>query len=120
MQTKLRVKIKFEIKLSFFYVYYIYVYLYFFQKFTADDRNNLLNDLAIILLYDNYTTEVATLFSPVLLDLLSRASDVTKDDKDDPITKHERLCICLSKLIWNFPEVARFVFLKFVSLIKKV
>ncbi|XP_042896414.1 midasin [Parasteatoda tepidariorum] len=68
----------------------------------------ILNALSEILCTESYTIRIAQLFSPLLLELLTRASCFPDNDSVDGYTKHELFCIALSKLLWKFPEVERF------------
>ncbi|CAL1290109.1 unnamed protein product [Larinioides sclopetarius] len=77
------------------------------KTWSNDESQTLINKLSEILWNENYTTKVAELFSPILLELLTRASNFSNDSSDCCV-RHEWLCICLSKLIWNYPEVGRF------------
>ncbi|GBM39498.1 Midasin [Araneus ventricosus] len=77
------------------------------KTWSNDESQALINKLSDVLRNENYTAKVAELFSPILLELLSRASNFS-DDSPDCCVRHEWLCICLSKLIWNYPEVGRF------------
>ncbi|XP_055945739.1 midasin-like isoform X2 [Argiope bruennichi] len=77
------------------------------QLWSNEESQEIINKLSNVLLNENYTTKVAELFSPVLLELLSQASSFL-DGSADCYLRHEWLCICLSKLIWIYPEVGRF------------
>ncbi|GFX29237.1 midasin [Trichonephila clavipes] len=78
------------------------------KKWTEEDIQIIITKLATLLWNEVYTLKVADLFSPLLLEILARASNFSDVDSASSYAKHEWMCICLSKLIWHYPEVGRF------------
>ncbi|GFR07331.1 midasin [Trichonephila clavata] len=78
------------------------------DKWTEEDIQIIITKLATLLWNEKYTLKVADLFSPLLLEILARASNFSDVDFASSYAKHEWMCICLSKLIWHYPEVGRF------------
>ncbi|GFS38685.1 midasin [Nephila pilipes] len=78
------------------------------EVWTEEDTQAVISKLSDLLWNEVYTLKIADLFSPLLLEILTRASSCYDVDSSVCYAKHEWLCICLSKLIWHYPEVGRF------------
>ncbi|GIY84775.1 midasin [Caerostris extrusa] len=69
-----------------------------------------MDTLSNMLLNEEYTSRIAELFSPLLLEFITRKSKASfLEISANNCETHEWICICLSKLIWNYPDIRRFV-----------
>ncbi|KAF3831765.1 hypothetical protein GH733_000577 [Mirounga leonina] len=75
---------------------------------TPQDRQCILNTLAQLLLDKDCTMLVGRQLRPLLLDLLERNAEAIKAGGQVNHDLHERLCVSMSKLICNHPDVLPF------------
>nr|XP_036870003.1 midasin [Manis javanica] len=78
------------------------------QVWTPQDRQCILGALAQLLLDKDYTVLVGRQLRPVLLDLLERNAEAIKAGGQINHDLHERLCVAMSKLIGNHPDILPF------------
>ncbi|XP_030875252.1 midasin-like [Leptonychotes weddellii] len=78
------------------------------QVWTPQDRQCILNTLAQLLLDKDCTMLVGRQLRPLLLDLLERNAEAIKAGGQVNHDLHERLCVSMSKLICNHPDVLPF------------
>ncbi|KAI5256381.1 Midasin [Manis pentadactyla] len=78
------------------------------QVWTPQDRQCILGALAQLLLDKDYTVLVGRQLRPVLLDLLERNAEAIKAGGQINHDLHERLCVAMSKLIDNHPDILPF------------
>uniref|UniRef100_M3YCJ9 ATPase dynein-related AAA domain-containing protein n=1 Tax=Mustela putorius furo TaxID=9669 RepID=M3YCJ9_MUSPF len=78
------------------------------QVWTPQDRQCILNTLAQLLLDKDCTVLVGRQLRPLLLDLLERNAEAIKAGGQVNHDLHERLCVSMSKLICNHPDVLPF------------
>ncbi|XP_020142630.2 midasin isoform X1 [Microcebus murinus] len=78
------------------------------QVWTPQDRQCILNALAQLLLDKDCTVLVGHQLRPLLLDLLERNAEAIKAGGQVNHDLHERLCVSMSKLIGNHPDVLPF------------
>lgn len=82
-----------------------YIVLPFSQVWTPQDRQCILSTLAQLLLDKDCTVLVGRQLRPLLLDLLERNAEAIKAGGQINHDLHERLCVSMSKLICNHPDV---------------
>ncbi|XP_037374649.1 midasin [Talpa occidentalis] len=78
------------------------------QVWTPQDRQCILSTLAQLLLDKDCTILVGRQLRPILLDLLERNAEAIKAGGQVNHDLHERLCVSMSKLIGNHPDVLPF------------
>uniref|UniRef100_A0A8C0ZFS4 Midasin n=1 Tax=Cyanistes caeruleus TaxID=156563 RepID=A0A8C0ZFS4_CYACU len=78
------------------------------QVWTQQDRQCILNTLAQLLLDKECTLLVGRQFRPILLDLLERNAEAIKAGGQMNHDRHERLCVAMSKLVADHPDVLPF------------
>ncbi|KAI4567363.1 hypothetical protein MJG53_008943 [Ovis ammon polii x Ovis aries] len=78
------------------------------QVWTPQDRQCILNTLAQLLLDKDCTVLIGRQLRPLLLDLLERNAEAIKAGGQVNHDLHERLCVSMSKLIGNHPDVLPF------------
>ncbi|XP_008565442.1 PREDICTED: midasin [Galeopterus variegatus] len=78
------------------------------QVWTPQDRQCVLSTLAQLLLDKDCTLLVGRQLRPLLLDLLERNAEAIKAGGQINHDLHERLCVSMSKLIGNHPDVLQF------------
>uniref|UniRef100_A0A8D1BB25 Midasin n=1 Tax=Sus scrofa TaxID=9823 RepID=A0A8D1BB25_PIG len=78
------------------------------QVWTPQDRQCVLSTLAQLLLDKDCTVLVGRQLRPLLLDLLERNADAIKAGGQVNHDLHERLCVSMSKLIGNHPDILPF------------
>ncbi|XP_064216909.1 midasin isoform X1 [Aotus nancymaae] len=78
------------------------------QVWTPQDRQCVLSTLAQLLLDKDCTVLVGRQLRPLLLDLLERNAEAIKAGGQVNHDLHERLCVSMSKLIGNHPDVLPF------------
>ncbi|NXX88474.1 MDN1 protein, partial [Centropus bengalensis] len=78
------------------------------QIWTQQDRQCILDTLAQLLLDKEYTLLIARQVRPILLDLLERNAEAIKAGGQINHDRHERLCVAMSKLMANHPDVLPF------------
>uniref|UniRef100_A0A8I3X1N2 Midasin n=1 Tax=Callithrix jacchus TaxID=9483 RepID=A0A8I3X1N2_CALJA len=78
------------------------------QVWTPQDRRCVLSTLAQLLLDRDCTVLVGRQLRPLLLDLLERNAEAIKAGGQVNHDLHERLCVSMSKLIGNHPDVLPF------------
>ncbi|KAJ6665782.1 hypothetical protein lerEdw1_001254 [Lerista edwardsae] len=78
------------------------------QIWSQQDRQCILSALAHLLLDKECTLLIGRQFRPILLDLLERNAEVIKSGGQINHDLHERLCVALSKLIGDHPDVMPF------------
>ncbi|XP_071469317.1 midasin isoform X1 [Marmota flaviventris] len=78
------------------------------QVWTPQDRQSILSILAQLLLDKDYTVLIGRQLRPLLLDLLERNAEAIKTGGHVNHDLHERLCVCMSKLISSHPDVLPF------------
>ncbi|XP_007949614.1 midasin [Orycteropus afer afer] len=78
------------------------------EVWTPQDRQCILNTLAQLLLDKDCTVLIGRHLRPLLLDLLERNADAIKAGGQINHDLHERLCVSMSKLIGNHPDVLPF------------
>ncbi|KAG8524470.1 Midasin, partial [Galemys pyrenaicus] len=78
------------------------------QVWTPQDRQCILSTLAQLLLDKDCTVLVGRQLRPLLLDLLERNAEAIKAGGQFNHDLHERLCVSMSKLIGNHPDVLPF------------
>lgn len=86
-------------------VYLEIFFLSFSQVWTPQDRQCVLSTLAQLLLDKDCTVLVGRQLRPLLLDLLERNADAIKAGGQVNHDLHERLCVSMSKLIGNHPDI---------------
>lgn len=75
------------------------------QVWTPQDRQCILNTLAQLLLDKDCTVLIGRQLRPLLLDLLERNAEAIKAGGQVNHDLHERLCVSMSRLIGNHPDV---------------
>ncbi|KAG8189752.1 hypothetical protein JTE90_012927 [Oedothorax gibbosus] len=83
------------------------------ENCSKEECQAIINKLSDLLCNEKYTVKTAELFAPLLLELLTLASQFPANNFCDCYARHEWLSICMSKLIWNYPTVSRFAKLYF-------
>ncbi|XP_066867568.1 midasin isoform X2 [Kogia breviceps] len=78
------------------------------QVWTPQDRQCILSTLAQLLLDKDCTVLVGRQLRPLLLDLLERNAEAIKAGGQINHDLHERLCVSMSRLIGNHPDVLPF------------
>ncbi|XP_060024167.1 midasin [Lagenorhynchus albirostris] len=78
------------------------------QVWTPQDRQCILSTLAQLLLDKDCTVLVGRQLRPLLLDLLERNAEAIKAGGQVNHDLHERLCVSMSRLIGNHPDVLPF------------
>ncbi|GIY25819.1 midasin [Caerostris darwini] len=80
------------------------------NKWKKEESQIVMDTLSDMLLKEEYTSRIAEVFSPLLLEFITRKSKaIFLEISANNCETHEWLCICLSKLIWNNPEIRRYV-----------
>uniref|UniRef100_A0A8C3UQS1 Midasin n=1 Tax=Catharus ustulatus TaxID=91951 RepID=A0A8C3UQS1_CATUS len=75
---------------------------------TQQDRQCILNTLAQLLLDKECTVLIGRQVRPILLDLLERNAEAIKAGGQINHDRHERLCVAMSKLVADHPDVLPF------------
>uniref|UniRef100_A0A8C3N6P3 Uncharacterized protein n=2 Tax=Geospiza parvula TaxID=87175 RepID=A0A8C3N6P3_GEOPR len=75
------------------------------QVWTQQDRQGILNTLAQLLLDKECTLLIGRQLRPILLDLLERNAEAIKAGGQINHDRHERLCVAISKLLADHPDV---------------
>uniref|UniRef100_A0A672UVV0 Midasin n=1 Tax=Strigops habroptila TaxID=2489341 RepID=A0A672UVV0_STRHB len=75
---------------------------------TQQDRQCILDALAQLLLDKECTLLIGRQVRPILLDLLERNAEAIKADGQINHDRHERLCVAMSKLVADHPDVLPF------------
>ncbi|XP_067386141.1 midasin isoform X2 [Emydura macquarii macquarii] len=78
------------------------------QIWSRQDRQRILNALAHLLLDKECTLLIGRQFRPILLDLLERNAEAINAGGQINHDLHERLCVAMSKLIGDHPDVLPF------------
>nr|XP_030123445.3 midasin isoform X1 [Taeniopygia guttata] len=78
------------------------------QVWTQQDRQCILNTLAQLLLDKECTLLIGRQVRPILLDLLERNAEAIKAGGQINHDRHERLCVAMSKLLADHPDVMPF------------
>uniref|UniRef100_A0A672UTE4 Midasin n=1 Tax=Strigops habroptila TaxID=2489341 RepID=A0A672UTE4_STRHB len=78
------------------------------QIWTQQDRQCILDALAQLLLDKECTLLIGRQVRPILLDLLERNAEAIKADGQINHDRHERLCVAMSKLVADHPDVLPF------------
>ncbi|RMC13255.1 hypothetical protein DUI87_10789 [Hirundo rustica rustica] len=78
------------------------------QVWTPQDRQCILNTLAQLLLDKECTLLIGRQVRPILLDLLERNAEAIKAGGQINHDQHERLCVAMSKLVADHPDVLPF------------
>ncbi|NXE72930.1 MDN1 protein, partial [Cochlearius cochlearius] len=78
------------------------------QIWTQQDRQCILDTLAQLLLDKECTLLIGRQVRPVLLDLLERNAEAIKAGGQINHDRHERLCVAMSKLVADHPDVLPF------------
>ncbi|KAM8810105.1 midasin [Eudromia elegans] len=78
------------------------------QIWTQQDRQCILNTLAQLLLDKECTVLIGRQARPILLDLLERNAEAIKAGGHLNHDLHERLCVAMSKLVMDHPDVLTF------------
>ncbi|XP_074846986.1 midasin isoform X2 [Carettochelys insculpta] len=78
------------------------------QIWTQQDRQCILNALAQLLLDKECTLLIGRHFRPILLDLLERNAEAINAGGQINHDLHERLCVAMSKLIGDHPDLLPF------------
>uniref|UniRef100_A0A452IKR6 Midasin n=1 Tax=Gopherus agassizii TaxID=38772 RepID=A0A452IKR6_9SAUR len=78
------------------------------QIWTRQDRQCILNALAQLLVDKECTLLIGRQFRPILLDLLERNAEAINAGGQINHDLHERLCVAMSKLIGDHPDVLPF------------
>ncbi|NXU56757.1 MDN1 protein, partial [Turnix velox] len=78
------------------------------QIWTQQDRQCILDNLAQLLLDKECTLLVGRQVRPILLDLLERNAEAIKAGGQINHDRHERLCVAMSKLVADHPDVLPF------------
>ncbi|XP_062836825.1 midasin isoform X1 [Anolis carolinensis] len=78
------------------------------QIWSRQDRQCILSALAQLLLDKECTLLIGRQFRPILLDLLERNVELLKSSGQINYDLHERLCVAVSKLIDDHPDVMPF------------
>ncbi|XP_062980947.1 midasin [Elgaria multicarinata webbii] len=78
------------------------------QIWSQQDRQCILRALAQLLLDKECTLLIGRQFRPILLDLLERNAEIIKSSGQINHDIHERLCVAMSKLIGDHPDVMPF------------
>ncbi|XP_042318311.1 midasin isoform X2 [Sceloporus undulatus] len=78
------------------------------QIWSPQDRQCILSALAQLLLDKECTRLIGRQFRPILLDLLERNAEIIKSSGQINHDLHERLCVAMSKLIDDHPDVKAF------------
>lgn len=76
-----------------------------FQIWSHQDRQCILTALAQLLLDKECTLLIGRQLRPILLDLLERNAETIKSCGQINHDLHERLCVAMSKLIGDHPDV---------------
>ncbi|KAM4043140.1 midasin isoform 2-T2 [Anomaloglossus baeobatrachus] len=85
------------------------------QAWTPKDRESILTLLAQLLLDKEYTLLIGRQVRPLLLDLLERNAECIKAGGQVNHDLHERLCVAMSRLVANHPDVLPFALRYFQS-----
>uniref|UniRef100_A0A8C0IUI7 Midasin n=1 Tax=Chelonoidis abingdonii TaxID=106734 RepID=A0A8C0IUI7_CHEAB len=80
----------------------------FYLIWTRQDRQCILNALAQLLVDKECTLLIGRQFRPILLDLLERNAEAINAGGQINHDLHERLCVAMSKLIGDHPDVLPF------------
>uniref|UniRef100_A0A8C3JEN5 Uncharacterized protein n=1 Tax=Calidris pygmaea TaxID=425635 RepID=A0A8C3JEN5_9CHAR len=75
------------------------------QIWTQQDRQCILDTLAQLLLDKECTLLIGRQVRPILLDLLERNAEAIKAGGQINHDRHERLCVAMSKLVADHPDV---------------
>ncbi|XP_060128572.1 midasin isoform X2 [Zootoca vivipara] len=78
------------------------------QIWSQQDRQHILSALAQLLLDKECTLLIGRQFRPILLDLMERNAETIKSSGQINHDLHERLCVAMSKLIGDHPDVMPF------------
>ncbi|NWZ60294.1 MDN1 protein, partial [Haliaeetus albicilla] len=78
------------------------------QIWTQQDRQCILDTLAQLLLDKECTLLIGRQVRPILLDLLERNAEAIKTGGQINHDRHERLCVAMSKLVADHPDVLPF------------
>ncbi|KAM6280529.1 midasin isoform 1-T1 [Porphyrio hochstetteri] len=78
------------------------------QIWTQQDRQCILDTLAQLLLDKECTLLIGRQVRPILLDLLERNAEAIKAGGQINHDRHERLCVAMSKLVADHPDVLPF------------
>uniref|UniRef100_A0A669QDJ1 Midasin n=1 Tax=Phasianus colchicus TaxID=9054 RepID=A0A669QDJ1_PHACC len=78
------------------------------KTWTQQDRQCILDTLALLLLDKECTLLIGRQLRPVLLDLLERNAIAIKAGGQINHDRHERLCVAMSKLVGDHPDVLPF------------
>ncbi|KAJ7341746.1 hypothetical protein JRQ81_006597 [Phrynocephalus forsythii] len=78
------------------------------QIWSPQDRQCILSALAQLLLDKECTLLIGRQLRPILLDLLERNAEIIKSSGQINHDLHERLCVAMSKLIGDHPDVMPF------------
>ncbi|KAJ7398225.1 hypothetical protein BTVI_127123 [Pitangus sulphuratus] len=78
------------------------------EIWTQQDRQCILNTLAQLLLDKECTLLIGRQVRPILLDLLERNAEAIKAGGQINHDRHERLCVAMSKLVADHPDVLPF------------
>ncbi|XP_048793738.1 midasin isoform X1 [Lagopus muta] len=78
------------------------------QTWTQQDRQCILDTLALLLLDKECTLLIGRQLRPILLDLLERNAVAIKAGGQINHDRHERLCVAMSKLVADHPDVLPF------------
>ncbi|XP_032340488.1 LOW QUALITY PROTEIN: midasin [Camelus ferus] len=78
------------------------------QVWTPQDRQCILNTLAQLLLDKDCAVLIGRQLRPLLLDLLERNAEAIKAGGQVNHDLHERLCVSMSRLVGNHPDVLPF------------
>ncbi|XP_061479315.1 midasin isoform X2 [Rhineura floridana] len=78
------------------------------QIWSQQDRQCILSALAQLLLDKESTLLIGRQFRPILLDLLERNAEIIKSSGQINHDIHERLCVAMSKVIGDHPDVMPF------------
>uniref|UniRef100_A0A669QKR3 Midasin n=1 Tax=Phasianus colchicus TaxID=9054 RepID=A0A669QKR3_PHACC len=82
--------------------------LFIITTWTQQDRQCILDTLALLLLDKECTLLIGRQLRPVLLDLLERNAIAIKAGGQINHDRHERLCVAMSKLVGDHPDVLPF------------
>uniref|UniRef100_A0A8D2MF30 Midasin n=1 Tax=Zonotrichia albicollis TaxID=44394 RepID=A0A8D2MF30_ZONAL len=82
--------------------------LRYFLVWTQQDRQCILNTFAQLLLDKECTLLIGRQLRPILLDLLERNAEAIKAGGQINHDRHERLCVAMSKLLADHPDVMPF------------
>uniref|UniRef100_A0A8C0HJP3 Midasin n=1 Tax=Chelonoidis abingdonii TaxID=106734 RepID=A0A8C0HJP3_CHEAB len=88
---------------------YLYCFMFGYAEiWTRQDRQCILNALAQLLVDKECTLLIGRQFRPILLDLLERNAEAINAGGQINHDLHERLCVAMSKLIGDHPDVLPF------------